>query len=209
MLRSYRAAPEYFGYYCSHELTSRCRQKLVRPTIIGAKRQRLQDDPDCGAQKRPRRTGSPAGAISQTPTSCTTRNTQATEPDTGFDRGDDDSGEASPHGTERSLVYYATPAETGVSVQVHADLVLEVNHLHETLDQTQSALEAMQKRLQMLEQHQTRIKGQSDVLIRMMQPAAPSSFSARTPPRHVVRIPIWLEHANVEHGMCEQIVWQV
>ena len=46
-----------------------------------------------------------------------------------------------------------------VLATAHADLVHEVNRLRETLAQTQSALEAMQTRLQVLEQKQSRLEG--------------------------------------------------
>ena len=72
--------------------------------------------------------------------------------------------------------------EAGVSAQVHADLVHEVNRMRETLALTQSVLEAVQTRLKVLEQHQPRLEGQLNVLIRMMHPATPSPFSARVPP---------------------------
>ena len=152
------------------------------PATIGGKRQGSPADPERDVQKRQRRRGSPAEEAPQTPTSYTPRGTRATSPDTGFDRGVDVFVEVSPHGTERSPDHRATPAEAGVSAQEHADLVLEMNRLRESLAQTQSTLDAVQTRLQVLEQHQPRLEGQLDVLIRMMHPAAPSPFSARAPP---------------------------
>ena len=59
-----------------------------------------------------------------------------------------------------------------VSATAHADLAHEVKRLCETLAQTHSALEAVQKRLQVLEHQQPKMEGQLDVLIRMLQPAA-------------------------------------
>ena len=112
-----------------------------------------------------------------------TQDINATSPDTDFHRADNGLGEASSHGTECSPAHRATPVEAGVSKQVHADLVLELNCVRETLDQTQSALEAVQTNLQMMEQHQPRLEGQLDVLIRMMQPETLSLFSARAPSR--------------------------
>ena len=60
----------------------------------------------------------------------------------------------------------------GVSATAHADLAHEAKQLCETLAQIQSALEAVQKRLQVLEHQQPKMEGQLDVLIRMLQPAA-------------------------------------
>ena len=62
--------------------------------------------------------------------------------------------------------------------QVHENLGHEVNRFLATLDQTQSALEAVKKHLQVLEQQQPRMKGQVDLLVRMMQPAKqPNSWT--------------------------------
>ena len=72
---------------------------------------------------------------------------RATSPDTGFASGDDASGEVSPHGNGGSHVRPAMPGVDDVSATAHADLVNKVNHLRETLDQTQSAPEAVQTRL--------------------------------------------------------------
>ena len=95
-------------------------------------------------KKCPRRMDSSAGELyaSGFPCHCT---------DTGFDRGDEDSGEASPHGTECSPDHRATRAEAGVSVQVRADIVHEVNRFRESSAQNHSALIAVQTRLQVLE----------------------------------------------------------
>ena len=84
-------------------------------------------------------------------TSYTPQGTHDTSPDTGFERGVDVSREFSPHKNERSPARRATPAEAGVSAQAHADLVLEVNRLRESLDQTQSMFDVVQTRLQVLE----------------------------------------------------------
>ena len=107
------------------------------PATIGGKRQGSQADPERDVCKRQRRMGSPAEEALQTSTSYTPRGTHATSPDTGFGNGGDVSGESSPHETERSLAHRATPAESGVSAQAHADLVHEVNSLRERLAQTQ------------------------------------------------------------------------
>ena len=119
--------------------------------------------------------GSFAGEVSQTLTSYTTQDTHATELDTDFDCGDGASVEASLHETECSLAHRTTPAEVNVSSQAHADLVLEACRIRESLTQTQSELEAVQTRLQVLEAQQPRLEGQLDVLIRMMHPAAPGT----------------------------------
>lgn len=103
------------------------------PTITGGKHLSSQDDPDRGVKKRSWRTGSPAEEALQTPTSYTTKDTNATSPDTGVDHGDDVSREASSHGTEGSPARQATPAEAGVSAQAHAELLHEVKQLRETL----------------------------------------------------------------------------
>ena len=47
------------------------------PTITLGKRQRLQDDPDHGVQKRSWRTSSPTGGVSQVPMSSTTQDNHA------------------------------------------------------------------------------------------------------------------------------------
>ena len=152
------------------------------PTITGGKRSGSQVDPDRGVRKCQPRTGNPADEVSQIPTSYMTQDTHATLPDTGFDRGDDASGEASPHGTKGSLAHRAAPVEAGVSAKAHAELVHEVKCLRETLAQTQSTLETMQTKLQVLEQHRLRTEGQLNILVRMVQPSAQPTSSAQAPP---------------------------
>ena len=61
---------------------------------------------------------------------------------------------------------------------MHENLGYEVNRFLETLDQTQSKLEAVKNHLQVLEQQHPRMKGQVDLLVRMMQPAKqPTSWA--------------------------------
>ena len=152
------------------------------PATTGWKSTGSHSDPERDDRKRQRRMGSLVEEALQTPTSYMPLDTHDTSLDTGVDHGGDVSGESSPHGTERSPAHQATPVEAGVSAQVHADLVHEVNRMRETLALTQSVLEAVQTRLKVLEQHQPRLEGQLNVLIRMMHPATPSPFSARVPP---------------------------
>ena len=149
---------------------------------MSGKRSWSPADPEHDVCKRPRHTGSPVEGVTRTPMNSTMLGNRATSPDTSWDHGDDVSGELSPHGTERSLAHQATPVEAGVSAQAHADLILEVNRLRETFTQTQSLLDAVQTRLQVLEQQQPRMEGKLDVLIRMLQRAAQPPFSAQALP---------------------------
>ena len=84
--------------------------------------------------------------------------THATEPDTDYGHGDDVSVEYFSHNIERFPDRRETPAEAGVSAQAHANLVLEVNRLRKSLAQTQSTIDAVQTRHQVLEQHQLRLE---------------------------------------------------
>ena len=148
------------------------------PATTGGKRQASHSDAEHDVRNCQRRTGSLADKPPLILTSSTTLGTRATLPDTDFEPDDDASGEVSSHGSEDSRVHRATPAKAGVLAQVHENLGHEVNRFVETLDQTQSALEAVKKHLQVLEQQQPRMKGQVDLLVRMMQPAKqPNSWT--------------------------------
>ena len=58
-----------------------------------------------------------------------------------------------------------------MSAPAHADLAHEVNCLYDKLAQNLSALEGVQMRLQTLEQQQPRMKGQLDILNRILHPS--------------------------------------
>ena len=167
----------------------------------GKKRPVSHSDPERDKRKRQRRMGSPAAEALQALTSNTTPDTHATIPDTGFAHVNDASGNVISHEIERFLAHRAKPAHDGVSAQAHSDFVHEVKQFRETLAQTKCALEAVQTLLQMMEQHHPRLEGQLDALIRMM--ILQYRFLSRRERLHVhaARDLIWLEHANVKHGM--------
>uniref|UniRef100_A0AAV1UTM7 Uncharacterized protein n=1 Tax=Peronospora matthiolae TaxID=2874970 RepID=A0AAV1UTM7_9STRA len=66
--------------------------------------------------------------------------------------------------------------------KAHEKLVLEVKGLQETLDKSQCMLDAMQSRLQAMEQAQTRNEAQLDLLVRLQQSGAMPLSSAQAPP---------------------------
>ena len=113
----------------------------------------------------------------------TPQNAHATTPDKSVGCDGDASGELYLLGADCSPAHRATSAEADVSAHVHANMVHEVNQLRETLAKTKSAFEAVQTRLQVLEQQQPRMKWQLGILIVMMQHAAQPPFSVRAPPR--------------------------
>ena len=75
------------------------------PTLTGGKRVGSQDDLAHDVQKRQRRMGNLAEGVPQALTSFQTWGTFDTSPDTAIGRGDDASGESSPHGTVSSLAH--------------------------------------------------------------------------------------------------------
>ena len=72
--------------------------------------------------------------------------------------------------------------EAGVSAEAHSELLHEVQHLRENLCQSQSALEAVRTRQQTTESKQLSTKGQLDLLVRMLNPAARLPSPSQAPP---------------------------
>uniref|UniRef100_M4B7H5 Uncharacterized protein n=1 Tax=Hyaloperonospora arabidopsidis (strain Emoy2) TaxID=559515 RepID=M4B7H5_HYAAE len=70
----------------------------------------------------------------------------------------------------------------GVPKEEHEKVLLEMSGLRETLGKTQSALDATQARVQVLESGHTRMEAQPDLLIRMQQPMARPTSAAQAPP---------------------------
>uniref|UniRef100_A0AAV1T260 Uncharacterized protein n=1 Tax=Peronospora matthiolae TaxID=2874970 RepID=A0AAV1T260_9STRA len=127
-------------------------------TTSGGERPRPRDDHGHDAQKPPKHMGSLAEGVPQIPMSFQTQGTHATLPDT------------------------AKSVAAGVSVEAHEKLVLEVKGLQEALGKSQCMLDAMQSRLQAMEQAQTRSEAQLDLLIRLQQSGAVPLSSAQAPP---------------------------
>ena len=167
------------------------RSNPLPPTTIGEKRSRSQGDPGHDVQKHPRRKGSPAEGVSHTPTSSPTLSTLATSPDTGIGHDNDVASGFSPHGTGGSLSHRAASVVGVVRSEEHEKVLLELSGLRETLGNTQSALDAMQARVQAfklgqarvqtLEMGQDRMECQLDLLIRMKQPVARPTYAAQAP----------------------------
>ena len=98
----------------------------------------------------------------------------------------------SPHETGGYLAHRAASLVVGVSKEEHEKVLLELSGLRETLGKTQSALDAMQSRVQALELDQARVRtlmlslsrveGQLDLLIRKQQPTARPYYPAQSPP---------------------------
>ena len=133
------------------------RSNPLPPTTIGGKRFRSIEDPCHDIRKHPRRMGNPEDPVSHTPTSSTTPGTHAISPDTGIGHDDDVVSGASPHGTDGSLAHRAASVVGGVPKEEHEKVILELNGIRETSDKTQSALDAMQARVQALELSQVRV----------------------------------------------------
>uniref|UniRef100_A0AAV1TSM0 Uncharacterized protein n=1 Tax=Peronospora matthiolae TaxID=2874970 RepID=A0AAV1TSM0_9STRA len=127
-------------------------------TTSGGERPRPRDDHGHDAQKPPKQMGSLAEGVPQIPMSFQTHGTHATLPDT------------------------AKSVAAGVPVEAHEKLVLEVKGLQEALGKSQCMLDAMQSRLQAMEQAQTRSEAQLDLLIRLQQSGAVPLSSAQAPP---------------------------
>ena len=102
--------------------------------------------------------GSPAEGVFHTTTSSPALGTLSTSPDTGIRHGDDVVAGVSPHGTGVSLAHRAWSVVVGVPREEHEKVLLELDIIHETLSKTQSALDAMQARVQTLELRQVRIQ---------------------------------------------------
>ena len=70
----------------------------------------------------------------------------------------------------------------GVPKEEHEKVLRELSGLRETLGKTQSALDAMQARVQALELALARVDGQLDLLVRMQQSTSRPYFQAQAPP---------------------------
>ena len=151
-------------------------------TTIGVKRTWSHDDPVPDVQKHQRRTGNLAGVEPQTPMSFPTRGNPSTLPDTGIDLCDDVAQVAVPRGNGGSLSHQAASVVAGVPVEDHEKLVLQVKALQEALAETQSAMDAMRARIQLLEHGLTRSEAHVDLLIRLQQSGSKSSSSALASP---------------------------
>uniref|UniRef100_H3H1W1 Uncharacterized protein n=1 Tax=Phytophthora ramorum TaxID=164328 RepID=H3H1W1_PHYRM len=160
-------------------------------------------------QKRPRRQGSLAGGVPQTPMSSASGGTLATSPDTGIDFGGDAEPQSVPRGSGDYPTHRATPA-AAMSHWVHrseredtwdamGSLRREVAHLRETLYQAENAYNrswheidqlrervdwfevpaALAIRVSDLERGLARLEGQVDLLLRLQQSVVAA------PPAHV------------------------
>ena len=132
------------------------RSNTLPPTTTGEKRSRSQGDPGHDVQKHPRRKGSPAEGVSHTPTSSPTPGTLATSPDTGIDPDDDFVSGVATHQTGGALAHRAASEVVGIAKEEYEKMFLELSGISETLDQTQSALDAMRVRVEVLKLEQAR-----------------------------------------------------
>uniref|UniRef100_A0AAV1UXX5 Uncharacterized protein n=1 Tax=Peronospora matthiolae TaxID=2874970 RepID=A0AAV1UXX5_9STRA len=131
-------------------------------TTSGGERPRPRDDHGHDAQKPPKHMGSLAEGVPQIPMSFQTQ--------------------VSRHGIDDTHAHRAKSVAAGVPVEAHEKLVLEVKGLQEALGKSQCMLDAMQSRLQAIEQAQTRSEAQLDLLIRLQQSGAVPLSSAQAPP---------------------------
>uniref|UniRef100_A0AAV1V303 Uncharacterized protein n=1 Tax=Peronospora matthiolae TaxID=2874970 RepID=A0AAV1V303_9STRA len=111
-----------------------------------------------------------------------TQGTLTTLPDTGIGPDDDVVSIVSRHETDDTHAHRANLADAGVPVEAHEKLVLDIKGLQENSVKTQCMLDAMQSRLQAMEQAQTRSEAQLDLLIRLQQSGAVPLSSAQAPP---------------------------
>uniref|UniRef100_A0AAV1U1G1 Uncharacterized protein n=1 Tax=Peronospora matthiolae TaxID=2874970 RepID=A0AAV1U1G1_9STRA len=126
--------------------------------------------------------GSLAEGVPQIPRSFQTQGTLATLPGAGIGPDDDVVSVVSRHKIDDTHAHRAKSVAAGVPVEAHKKLVLEVKGLQETLSKSHCMLDAMQSRLQAMEQAQTRSKAQLDLLIRLQQSGAMPLSSAQAPP---------------------------
>uniref|UniRef100_A0AAV1UUI6 Uncharacterized protein n=1 Tax=Peronospora matthiolae TaxID=2874970 RepID=A0AAV1UUI6_9STRA len=126
-------------------------------TTSGGERPRPRDDHGHDAQKPPKHMGSLAEGVPQIPM-------------------------ISRYGIDDTHAHRAKSVAAGVPVEAHEKLVLEVKGLQEALGKSQCMLDAMQSRLQAMEQAQTRSEAQLDLLIRLQQFGAVPLSSAQAPP---------------------------
>uniref|UniRef100_A0AAV1THZ8 Uncharacterized protein n=1 Tax=Peronospora matthiolae TaxID=2874970 RepID=A0AAV1THZ8_9STRA len=151
-------------------------------TTSGEERPRSRDDHGHDAQKHPKHKGSLAEGVSQTPMSFQTQGTLATLPGTGIGPDDVVVSLVSRHEIDDTRADRAKSVAADVPVEAHEKLVLEVKGLQNTLGKTQCILDAMQNRLQAMEQAQNRSEDQMDLLIRLQQSGAVPLLSAQAPP---------------------------
>uniref|UniRef100_A0AAV1VAE5 Uncharacterized protein n=1 Tax=Peronospora matthiolae TaxID=2874970 RepID=A0AAV1VAE5_9STRA len=151
-------------------------------TTSGGERPRPRDDHGHDAQKPSKHMGSLAEGVPQIPMSFQTQGTHATLPDTDIGPDDDVVSVVSRHGIDDTHAHRATSVAAGVPVEAHEKLVLEVKGLQAALGKSQCMLDAMQNRLQAMEQAQTRSEAQLDLLIRLQQSGAVPLSSAQAPP---------------------------
>uniref|UniRef100_A0AAV1TGZ3 Uncharacterized protein n=1 Tax=Peronospora matthiolae TaxID=2874970 RepID=A0AAV1TGZ3_9STRA len=151
-------------------------------TTSGGERPRSRDDHGHDAQKPRKHMGSLAAEVPQIPVNFQTQGTHATLPDTGIGPDDDVVSVVSRHEIDDTHAHRAKSVAAGVPVEVHEKLVLEVKGLQEALDKSQCMMDAMQSRLQAMEQAQTRSEAQLDLLIRLQQSGAVPLSSAQAPP---------------------------
>uniref|UniRef100_A0AAV1TFI9 Uncharacterized protein n=1 Tax=Peronospora matthiolae TaxID=2874970 RepID=A0AAV1TFI9_9STRA len=126
--------------------------------------------------------GSLAEGVPQIPMSFQAQGIHATLPDTGIGPDDDVVSVVSRHGNDDTHAHRAKSVAAGVPVEAHEKLVLEVKGLQEALGKSQCMLDAMQRRLQAMEQAQTRSEAQLDLLIRLLQSGAVPLPSVQAPP---------------------------
>uniref|UniRef100_A0AAV1UKF2 Uncharacterized protein n=1 Tax=Peronospora matthiolae TaxID=2874970 RepID=A0AAV1UKF2_9STRA len=126
-------------------------------TTSGGERLRPRDDHGHDAQKPPKHMGSLAEGVPQIPM-------------------------ISQHEIDDTHAHRAKSVAAGLPVEAHEKLVLEVEGLQEALGKSQCMLDAIQSRLQAMEQAQTRSEAQLDLLIRLQQSGAVPLSSAQAPP---------------------------
>uniref|UniRef100_A0AAV1UXM2 Uncharacterized protein n=1 Tax=Peronospora matthiolae TaxID=2874970 RepID=A0AAV1UXM2_9STRA len=126
--------------------------------------------------------GSLAEGGPQIPMSFQTQGTHATLPDTGIGPDDDVVSLVSRHEIYDTHAHRAKSVAAGVPVEAHEKLVLEVKGPQEALGKSQCMLDAMQSRLQAMEQAQNRSEAQLDLLNRLQQSGAVPMSSAQAPP---------------------------
>uniref|UniRef100_A0AAV1T5X4 Uncharacterized protein n=2 Tax=Peronospora matthiolae TaxID=2874970 RepID=A0AAV1T5X4_9STRA len=173
-------------YASAHKVAASAGQSVTNNpptrTTSGGERPRPRDDHGHDAQKHPKHMGSLDEGVPQIPMRFQTQGTHATLPDNGIGPDDDVVSVVSRHGIDDTHAHRAKSVAAGVPVEAHEKLVLEVKGLQEALGKSQCMLDAMQSRLQAMEQAQTRSEAQLDLLIRLQQSGAVPLSSAQAPP---------------------------
>uniref|UniRef100_A0AAV1UHQ5 Uncharacterized protein n=1 Tax=Peronospora matthiolae TaxID=2874970 RepID=A0AAV1UHQ5_9STRA len=122
-----------------------------------------------------------------------TQGTHATLPDTGIGPDDDVVSVVSRHGIDDTHAHRAKSVAPGVPVEANEKLVLEVKGLQESLGKSQCMLDAMQSRLQAMEQAQTRSEAQLDLQIVYSNPGQCPCRRRKRFQVHMGRIPVRLK----------------